>query len=146
LIELIRDFESITGTHGTMEIDGRTFHTLEPPDLGNEPFQSCVPLGEYDLIPFDSPKYGKTFIMVNHDLNVYEREDSPGRPEKGRFLCLFTHYGNEVWNFVGCVGAGYSYDKEKDRLLPSTRAATAEVNAYVDREGSYRLRISHQFE
>jgi hypothetical protein len=108
MIELIRDDKSRTGQHGTFELNGDLWHSLEQPDLGNLPFRSCVPLGEYELHPFDSPKYGPTFIMVNEDLNVWEFEDSAGRPDDGRYLCLFVHRGNYVRIFQGCSGAGFS--------------------------------------
>jgi len=146
MIDLIRDYKSITGTHGTFTLDGKEWHSLERADLGNQPFESCIPQGEYDLIPFESPKYGSCFIMVNPDLNVYQFENSPGRPDNGRFLCLFVHRGNEVDNFVGCIGASHAYDEQRDRLLSSTRKACEAVNAAVVEEGSYRLRISHEFE
>lgn len=146
MIVVTRDYDSITGTHGTMSLNGRLYHTLEPPDLGNQPFASCVPLGEYVLLPFDSPKYGETYIMVNPDLNVYRFEDDPRRPENSRYLCLFVHKGNEVENFVGCMGASHKFDKDNDRLLPSTVRACREVVEGVKDEGSYRLQIRHQFE
>ena len=84
--------------------------------------------------------------MVNPDLNVYQFEDSPGRPDNGRFLCLFVHRGNEIENFVGCIGASHKYDESRDRLESSTRKACEIVNAAVAREGSLKLRISHEFE
>jgi hypothetical protein len=146
MIELIRDDKSEKGTHGTFFLIDKTWHSLEPPDLGNKPYESCIPQGEYDLIPFSSPKYGDCYIMVNEDLNVWKFEDSPGRPDDGRFLCLFVHRGNEVENFVGCCGSSHSFDEEEDRLLSSTTASCKEVNRAVVDEASYKLRISHEFE
>lgn len=142
-IRLIRDDLSEAGTHGTFELGGQTWHSLEREDQGNRPFTSCIPMGEYDLIPFDSPKYGPCFIMVNEDLNVYAFEDSPGRPESGRYLCLFVHRGNYVRNFVGCVGASHGYDRGSDMLLSSTVASCEAVIDLVKDEGSYRLVIDH---
>lgn len=146
MIELIRDDLSKAGTHGTFNLGGKLWHSMEQADRGNLPFQSCIPQGEYDLIPFDSPKYGECYIMVNPDLNVYAFEDSPGRPEDGRFLCLFCHRGNFSRNFVGCVGASHGYIEDADMLESSTVAACKEVNDLVKVEGSYRLVITHEFE
>lgn len=143
---LTRDDLSENGTHGTFELGGKEWHSLEPPDLGNAPFKSCIPQGEYDLIPYDSPKYGPCYIMVNEDLNVYAFEDSPGRPEDGRFLCLFVHRGNYVRNFVGCCGASHGYDAEADMLLSSTTRACEEVNRLVAEEGSHKLVIQYEWE
>jgi hypothetical protein len=84
--------------------------------------------------------------MVNEDLNVYAYKDSPGRPDDGRFLCLFTHRGNFVRNFVGCVGASHAFDVEGDMLKSSTTKACKEINKLVVKEGSYQLEIVHEFE
>lgn len=146
MINLKRDAKSNSGTHGTFTLGEKDWHSMEPPDLGNQPFTSCIPQGEYDLIPYNSPKYGDCFIMVNEDLNVYAFEDSVGRPEDGRYLCLFVHRGNYSRNFVGCCGASHGYNPESDMLLSSTVKACKEVNALVHDEGSYRLVISHEFE
>lgn len=145
-IILTRDDKSQSGTHGTFELGGDLWHSLEREDLSNTPFKSCVPLGSYDLLPFDSPTYGPCFIMVNEDLNVYPYKHSPRRPESGRYLCLFVHRGNYARNFVGCVGASYGYDEQADMLLSSTIVACKEVVRRVHEEGSYRLEIRHEFE
>lgn len=142
-IELVRDDKSKKGTHGTFSLGGFKWHSLEPPDLFNAPFTSCVPQGKYSLVPFTSPKYGPCFIMVNPDLNVYQYEQSDGRPDDGRFLCLFVHRGNEVENFVGCCGASHKYDKKNDRLLSSTTQACRRVNKLIAVEGSFELNITH---
>ncbi len=146
MIELIRDGKSEKGTHGTFELGGETWHSLEQPDLGNEPFISCVPQGKYSLVPWDSKKYGPCFVMVNEDLNVYHSKNSPGRPSDGRYKCLFVHRGNYVRSFQGCIGASHGYNEVDDMLLSSTRNACIEVNRLVNEEGSFKLRISHEIE
>lgn len=145
MIELIRNNKSKAGQAGTIFLEDFEFPSLEQPDLGNLPYRSCVPLGEYVLIPFDSPKYGDTFIMVNPDLNVYRFEHSHGRPEDGRFLCLFVHRGNYVRNFQGCVGAGKAYLEDQD-MITATKTTCRKVNQLVNQEGSYRLNITHEVE
>jgi hypothetical protein len=141
-----RDDRSKKGTHGVIRLGGKTWHTIEPPDLGNKPFESCVPLGDYDLIPFSSDKYGEVFLMVNPDLNVYEFEYSPGRPDGGRYLCILAHRGNEIVNFVGCGGCSHSYDEVADRLCSSTTASCVEFNKLVADEGSFKLTVEFEFE
>ena len=140
-IEIFRDNASRKGTHGVLNLGGKTFHTLEPPWLNNEPFKSCVPPGEYVLLPHLSSRYGSVFIMVSPGENVFQFQDSPGRPDSGRYACLFVHKGNEVENFVGCIGASHSYDAANDRLLSSTTETCKEVNRLVVDEGSFRLTI-----
>ncbi len=145
MITLTRDDKSKLGTHGRLGIESHIYHTLEQPDLGNLPYKSCVPMGIYDLIPFVSPKYGSCFVMVNEDLNVYQYEGSEGRPENGRFLCLFVHRGNFVRNFQGCVGAGRDYLYNED-MITATRQTCEIVNKLVIQEASYKLEIKHEFE
>lgn len=119
--------------------------TLERGWNNNIGYESCVPRGLYELVPFNSPKYGSTFILVAPTLNVYDFEDNPDRPKNGRFLCLFTHYGNYPHNFVGCVGAGTSEFLKND--LPAisgnggTRAVTKAFNEWVSDLEDKRLRI-----
>jgi hypothetical protein len=146
MIELIRDDLSKAGTHGTFKLGDDTWHSLEQPDLGNLPFRSCVPLGEYELRPFTSPKYGACFIMVNEDLNVYEFEHSEGRPDDGRYLCLFVHRGNWAKNFKGCCGAGFDYLGDQKDMITSTKRACEVVNKGVIEEASYKLLIRHEVE
>ena len=146
MIHLIRDDGSLEGTHGTFELGGRLWQSLEQPDLSNTPFKSCVPQGEYRLIPWDSNKYGPCYVMVNEDLNVYHSKSSPFRPENGRYKCLFVHRGNYVRNFQGCVGAGFEWLAEEQMLKSSTRQACKIVNRFVKEEGSLLLTISNVFE
>lgn len=147
MIELVRDYLSTAGTHGTFTLNGTEYHTIEKVDLGNTPFESCIPMGDYTLTPFDSPKFGNCFIMSNPDLNVYKFENSEGRPDNGRYLCLFVHRGNEIENFVGCIGCGPSYDQDRDRLNSSTTRACREVNdAIYELSSPPMLRITHEFE
>lgn len=80
-------------------------YTMEQPWKDNTPYHSCVPDGDYDLVPFDSPQFGPVFLMVNPSLNVYAfEEDCPD--DTGRFLCLFAHVGNWVHDVEGCVALG----------------------------------------
>lgn len=146
MITLTRDDISKSGTHGTFELGGKVWHSLEQPDLSNTPYKSCVPLGKYALVPYLSKKYGECFVLVNEDLNVYHSKNSPGRPENGRFKCLFVHRGNYVKNFQGCIGASHGYDEKADMLLSSTTRACEEVNDLVDDEGSYLLLIRNNWE
>lgn len=95
-------------TMGRLYLDGTVLHTIERPWIpvtdhhGGKPFESCVPCGEYRLIPHDSHKFGKTWALVNESLDVYHypQDDKPGR-----CLVLF-HSANRVADLLGCVGIG----------------------------------------
>lgn len=101
------------GTFGKLvDIDrGRLLgYTVEQPwrstreFLYGVPFHSCIPKGGYVLEPFESNKWGSTFVIVNPEHGVYARhEDRPN--QAGRYACLI-HRGNFASNFQGCVGVG----------------------------------------
>ena len=131
------------GTVGKLFIDGELVaYTMEQPDNGNKPFESCIPQGEYDLIPWESSRYGSCFIAVNPDLNVYEKEASEGRPENGRFKCLFFHRGNYARNFQGCCGAGKRLIQNNGPwMVTDTRNTCERINQMVKDEGSLKLHI-----
>ena len=46
-------------------------HTVEQPWRGNAPFVSCIPEGLYQLVPVTSPRFGRTFALVNPELRVF---------------------------------------------------------------------------
>lgn len=80
-----------SGTFGTMAIDGEMFcYTAEQPWNDNKEGQSCVPLGDYALIPYISPKNGPTVVLHNPALGIYgpDLEPKPGEPGyPGRTVC-----------------------------------------------------------
>jgi hypothetical protein len=78
-------------------------YSMEAPDRNNQPFVSCIPRGEYQLVPFESSEYGNTFALVNHDLKVF-RTKVANEPDQ-RYACLL-HWGNVGENYIGCVGRG----------------------------------------
>lgn len=96
-------------TISRIETDGLLLgYGIERPWDNNKPFKSCVPDGEYDLIPFVSPKFGPTFIMVNESLGVYAHKDDR-KADTDRYLCLFPHVGNYVHEVQGCVALGEGF-------------------------------------
>lgn len=96
------------GTFGSLTVeDYHLAFTVERPWNGNKRFISCIPDGLYKLLPYDSPKYGECFLIVNPGLNVYAFE-SDCLSRFDRYACLFAHKGSFPKNFMGCVGAGDS--------------------------------------
>lgn len=140
MITLHRTHLPSQGTVGVLELQDTLWYTMEQPWRNNLPFKSCIPVGEYQLIPWESYKYGECFIAVNEELNVFHSEASPGRPSDGRFKCLYFHRGNYPNSFKGCGGIGYSYKPSLD-MITNTRKACKIVNKTIHDEGSYILRI-----
>lgn len=145
MIILTRQPETSTCTPGIVDIDGRTFPTIEQPDRNNEPFKSCIPLGDYKLMPYRSKKYGRVYVAVNPDLNVYFSHVSVGRPDDGRFKCLYFHRGSYGRNFKGCGGVGKQWLPEQE-MITNTRETCKVVNSLIEAEGSFELSIRSWWE
>jgi len=73
-LEIIRS-KRLSGAHGTfgkMLIDGVHFcFTTEQPWNDNKHGESCVPEGDYKLLPYNSASHGETVVFHNPELNIY---------------------------------------------------------------------------
>lgn len=93
-IDIVRLEKSSAGTFGVLRMDGEVFCvTLEPPDRGNLPEVSCIPVGEYDCRRVESPSFGAT----------YEIGGVPGRSH------ILFHQGNVATDTRGCVLLGRGF-------------------------------------
>jgi hypothetical protein len=91
------------GTFGTLQIDGMDFcYTLELPDRDNASNISCIPAGEYNIRPYSSERFGRTYIV---------------KEVSGRSGILF-HAGNTIADTKGCILLGETLGKLKgDRAV-----------------------------
>ncbi len=140
-------------TQGNIRIDNWSCFTIERPWLrwdypGGQPFESCIPDGTYDLVPFIRLHSGaRSFAIVNPDLGVYFNDadrpiDDQGQ-RHGRYLCLI-HIGNYVNDVVGCIAPGKArtIDRLKNRLMVTSSAVTmTEILSRVGWESGHTLRI-----
>jgi len=109
---ILRYCYSATETEGRIyltEHDEDYLHSLERPWLagarGGMPFESCVPDGEYELVPHVRPKNSAhVYALRNPDLGVYYTKQDRGSRE-GRYLILI-HPANKVSEIVGCIAPG----------------------------------------
>jgi len=106
-------------------------HTIEQPWNNNKnspagvPFFSCIPKGVYELQPYDSPKYGKTFLLVNAALGVVaEQKDKEHTWD--RYLCIAFHRGNFARNFQGCIGVGDKLSADAGEWMVTNTRNTVE--------------------
>lgn len=65
-------------------------HTLELPWRENERKKSCIPTGTYEVVPYSSAKWPRTF----HVLDVPNRDG------------ILIHWGSFLRNTEGCILAG----------------------------------------
>lgn len=138
----------ILGCPGELFVEGIKYcQTLEPPWIPNKgssggtPYKSCVPVGEYQLLQYESEKYGACFIILNTELDVYAFDDDRVHSDQ-RFKCLFAHRGSYVSNFVGCVGLGRHYKLIGTEMgISSTRDTCEKMMHLFYKEGLKKLTI-----
>lgn len=91
-----------------------TLCTIEPPwipsttNSGGLKGKSCVPVGEYKLELHESKKHGKTWALVNHDLDVLHYEGDDHDPDEDRATALF-HVANYARQLQACIAPGFSH-------------------------------------
>ncbi len=90
-VKLKREIISNKAVLGSLEIESKEIaKTLENPWLNNEPFISCIPVGEYIVKTYSSNKYP----------NVWELQDVEGRSY------ILIHSGNIEEHTQGCILVG----------------------------------------
>jgi len=87
--------------------------TLERPWLDNEPFKSCIPLGDYMIQPKKHPRLGDVIEIVH---------------VKGR-AGILMHPANEVHELEGCIAPGMGWIKP---CLQHSVDAQKKLIAYLD--------------
>lgn len=91
VIEVIRLESTPEATLGVLKIQSKMFCvTLERPDLNNQKNISCIPEGVYLCQQINSPRFGKTYEV----LNVPDRTH------------ILFHIGNTIQNTTGCILLG----------------------------------------
>lgn len=85
--------------------------------------KSCVPPGDYQLVPHNTPKKPFTWALVNHDLDVVHFEGDDGDPDPDRATCLI-HVANYAHQLLGCIAPGLAHvvHEGKHMVTSSTRA------------------------
>lgn len=126
------------GTFGKLYIQDKVFYTVESPWKDNEPFLSCVPLGEYSLIPYTSERYGQTFKLVNVNNHVY-----PDPSEPGDRFGIIIHVGNTKDDITGCIAVGLGLGYIDDKwAVTSSRLAMQDLKDLWHKERPLRITIS----
>lgn len=132
-------------TEGFLSFDREILATMERPWIeaetpGGKPYESCVPMGDYQLLPHKRPDGTKAFALTNPELGVYYlKQDVPA--EGGRFLILI-HIGNWVSDIVGCIAPGLAKgDSPTGRMVKYSSAAMQRLNWYVNSDDDVTLQI-----
>ena len=107
-------------TVGVMTAGPLELRSIELGWHDNRPDVSCVPAGEYTLIPYDSPKHGPTWCLHNHLLGVTAdgADDTRARCE--------IHSANWASQLEGCIALGLDHQ-------PMVNPATGRIEPAVER-------------
>jgi len=136
VIELHRIYLA-NATVGVLAFGGRTLATLEDVGPGEVP-NTCVPEGDYELVPHAGPKYPDTFALVG---GIVSHQPEPGAK---RSAVLF-HWGNTTDDTLGCVllGSSLSLTAAPSPAVFNSRLAFGEWLAWMKKQpGPHRLRIT----
>jgi len=116
---LIRVYTDM-GTFGKLYDNEHNFlcHTVERNWANNELFKSCIPEGEYELVEYHSPRYGKSLALNNPNLNVYVQSQG-----HGRYACIF-HAANYADHLQGCIAPGHELGVVNQKWAVLSSAAT----------------------
>jgi len=105
-LEILRTQKHDFGVFGELWIDGEKFcSTCEQPWANNKPFHSCVPAGEYQVVPWKSDRFGDVVALFSPALSVYLHESDIPQNTSGRFACLI-HNANWPSQVEGCIAVG----------------------------------------
>lgn len=130
-------------TPGVIEVPGLgQWFTCEQPWRDNRKSHSCIPERLYDLLPHNTPRHPDTWVAVNHDMGVYERDAPAGLRDE----CLFCHIGNGAPDVQGCacIGKGHMIYRGTYGVSDSAVAMQeyrAAVKSYQAAGGQMQLHI-----
>ena len=126
-LKLVRVTEHKDATLGVLCIDDRPmFVTLEDKWRDNERQVSCIPKGKYEIIAHSSPKFGRTFQVMN----VPDRD------------AILIHAGNTHKDTHGCILLGLMYGLlGTDSAILSSRAAMEQFMQLMASDSKATLEI-----
>lgn len=91
MLEIIRFANFRDRTIGRATLSNYSWWTIERPWLDNRSNVSCIPVGEYEMVRVNSPRFGP---------DTWEVADVPGRTH------ILIHTANWAKDIEGCIGFG----------------------------------------
>lgn len=91
------------GVFGRLTVGAFTCFTVEREWRDNQVNISCLPEATYRLEPFESPRFGSTFVLTHDVLGVTRQQ----LPHSRRWTCII-HPGNTGEHVRGCIAPGDS--------------------------------------
>lgn len=115
-----------TATTGTFTCAALKLFSIELPWANNKADVSCVPAGEFQLLPYFSPAHGQTWRLHNPKLGVWG--SSTMAPE-GMRTQVELHSANWCRQLLGCCALGL---EGAPMLDPATGRVEPAVEQSVD--------------
>jgi len=132
LLTLTRRLGDDAHTPGSLLIGAQTYSTIELPWRDDKPDESCVPHGDYELHPYQSPEKGLVYRLHAPALGVYGFGEVP----PGGRSAIEIHPGNWARQSLGCILIGWTagelFDEECGRMMPAVLQSDAAM-LYVRR-------------
>ncbi len=133
-LTLVRDVRTTLCNSGWLSFNGKKWATLERPwipgaGLGGLKGRSCIPAGEYRLLPYDSEAHPRVWALHAPHLDVY-RDPSAVPVNKTAFArtCVLIHVANYVHELRGCIAIGKTRERENGQwVLRNSRDAINEL-------------------
>lgn len=146
-MKLIRIAYLAQCTLGRLIVGDLKLATIERPWIpnpegpGGMPRQSCVPDGDYRVIPHHSQGFPNTYALVSHGNAVYyQPSDKPAQPY-GR-VAILIHAGNRVKDVIGCVAVGMQHTiAQGEHWLLDSQVAMSRLREALGRTSHHPLEI-----
>jgi hypothetical protein len=152
ILTLTRDQFLSDCTLGLIELCGKKFFTIErpweahPAGRAGMEYRSCVPEGNYRLVPYTRPCGEKTFALSNPQTDVYQTPFEVPRERRGiaRSLILI-HAADYVHDVCGGIGVGLGRTREQyGWVITSSRDAMNQIRTLVAHKFDLTLIIQRQ--
>ena len=104
---------------------------------GGKGFESCVPDGHYNLMPYTRQNGDSVLALMNNSLGVHLwKEDGPGR------YAILIHVGNWSDDVVGCIAPGTGRVIANNRVMvTSSKAALTKFHEFLPVDDQHTLSI-----
>lgn len=125
-MKLIRYYQNNFVTLGILKINDKhsPIYTLELPWRDNRQNISCIPTGQYKLVPYNSTRYP----------DVWEISNVPGRAD------ILIHIGNYPDDTKGCILPGMGIMPEQPMVSNSVNAIGL-MRSIIGRKGEHGIEI-----
>lgn len=116
--------------------DGGTevFHmfTLERQWANNQPNVSCIPEGQYDVYPYQSPTFGRTLVLEGIGVSVQKAPNVRWG--------ILIHPANHAHELQGCIAPAHSLTIKRGEIVANPPSSSA-LAALLDKVGSNPFKL-----